>query len=238
MDDLELPQQFVDKLIERRGRRHIYDRVDPATTALLVTDMQCAFLASDGPMTVPAARGIIPNINRLAAAVRGSGGLVAWLKVGYREGAEFGGWKTNFDARGSVETAERIVDLLTEGHDGFQLWPEMDVQPDDIEVAKYRYSAFVAGSSDLEAQLRDRDIDTVVVTGTLTNVCCESTARDAMQRGFKTMMISDATATHTREKQIGTLMSIMKSFGDVRSTDEMIDLLAAAQVGASDRAAE
>ena len=237
MDELQLPHQFVDKLIERRGRRHIYEAVDPTTTALLVTDMQCAFLAPDGPMTVPAASGIVANINRLAAAVRRGGGLVAWLQVGYREGAKFGGWKTNYDARGSVETAERILDQLTEGHDGFQLWPEMDAQPGDLEITKYRYSAFVAGSSDLEAQLREREIDTVLVTGTLTNVCCESTARDAMQLGFKTMMISDATATHTQEEQVGTLMSIMKSFGDVRSTDEMIDLLAAAATSSS-RAAE
>ena len=238
MDELQLPQQFVDKLIERRRRRHIYDSVNPATTALLVTDMQCAFLADDGPMSVPAARSIVANINRLAAAVRRSGGLVVWLLVGSREGAEFGGWKTNYDARGSVETAERILDLLTEGHDGFELWSEMDLQAGDLEVTKYRYSAFVTGSSDLDAQLRARDIDTVLVTGTLTNVCCESTARDAMQLGYKTTMIADATATHTHEEQLGTLMSIMKSFGDVRSTDETIALLEAAAAPATDRAAE
>ena len=224
-------------MIEQRGRFHIYDSIDPATTALLSIDMQHGFLAPNSPLHVPGATDIVPNINRLAASLRDRGGLVAWVLVAYKP-EKYGGWKTSFDARGKPETAQFIVDHLTEGADGHQLWDEMDAQSQDLMVTKYRYSAFISGSSDLEARLRERGIDTVLITGTLTNVCCESTARDAMQLGFQTMMITDATATLTDAEQVGTLVSIMKAFGDVRSTDETIELLEAAASVSAGRAAE
>ena len=65
------------------------------------------------------------------------------------------------------------------------------MRPEDLTVEKNRFSAFIQGSSDLAAVLRGRGLDTILITGTVTNVCCESTARDAMMLNFKTVMITD-----------------------------------------------
>jgi nicotinamidase-related amidase len=78
------------------------------------------------------------------------------------------------------------------------------------------------GSSDIDAQLKARGIDTVLITGTATNVCCESTARDAMLLDYKVVMLSDGNATFTEEEHASSLNTFMMYFGDVMSTDETI----------------
>jgi len=92
-------------------------------------------------------------------------------------------------------------------------------------VRKRRFSPFIAGSSNLEALLRDRAIDTVIITGTRTNVCCETTARDAMMLDFKAVMVSDATAAASELEQMAGLMTVFQVFGDVRTTDEVVALI-------------
>jgi len=105
---------------------------------------------------------------------------------------------------------------------GHQLWVELDVQPNDAIVRKARYSAFIQDSSNIEEVLRARGIDTVIVTGTVTGVCCESTARDAMMRNFKTIMVSDGCATRTDDEHDAALVAFYTTFGDVMSTEEVI----------------
>jgi ureidoacrylate peracid hydrolase len=92
-------------------------------------------------------------------------------------------------------------------------------------VTKTRYSAFIHGSSDIERHLRDRGIDTILVTGTATNVCCESSARDAMMLNFKVVMVSDGLATHNDEEHNATLSAFYGLFGDVQTVDEAIQSL-------------
>ena len=77
----------------------------------------------------------------------------------------------------------------------------------------------------LDAMLRARGIDTLIVVGTATNVCCESTARDAMMLNYKVFFVSDGNACRTDAEHNATLASLMAMFADVRSTDEMIALL-------------
>lgn len=101
----------------------------------------------------------------------------------------------------------------------YRLWPGLEVRPEDIEMNKTRYSAFIEGSSDLEAVLRARGIDTILITGTTTNVCCESTARDGMMRNFRTVMVSDGCAAHSEDEHTMTLVNIALFFGDVQTTD-------------------
>src|SRR5690606_6765109 len=95
MDKTELPQEVIDRVIARRGRLHVFDRLDPARTALVVIDMQEAFLAPGAPSEVAAARAIVPNINRLAAALRQAGGIVAWIQATFSDDP-MGGWETFF----------------------------------------------------------------------------------------------------------------------------------------------
>ena len=86
-------------------------------------------------------------------------------------------------------------------------------------------SAFIQGASPLEDRLRQASIDTVLITGTLTNCCCESTARDAMMRDFRTLMVHDANAARTDEDHVAGLRTFVQVFGDVIDTDRAIALL-------------
>jgi ureidoacrylate peracid hydrolase len=96
-------------------------------------------------------------------------------------------------------------------------------------VKKIKYSAFIAGSSDIDAQLKTRGIETLLVTGTVTNVCCESTARDAMMLDYRVAMLSDGNASLTDEEHAASLNNFLIFFGDVMTTDEAIARLVPVQ---------
>src|ERR1700751_1353569 len=225
MHTLSIPQSVVDRVIERRGREHIYDNLDPPKTALVVVDMQNAFmLPGVAHALCPMAEKIVPNINRLARAVRETGGTVVWIKTTFTEDA-LRSWSTYFDMVTPQHGAKR-VQALTAGSEGHQLWAALDVRTEDLIVEKNRFSAFIQGSSDLAEILRQRGIDTILVTGTVTKVCCESTARDAMMLNFKTIMVSDGNAAMTDEDHNASLAGFYLTFGDVMSTDMLIGCLA------------
>ena len=118
-----------------------------------------------------------------------------------------------------------ILQALTPGHPDHELWLELDVQPGDVRVRKKRYSAFFPGACSLPEQLRERGVDTVIITGTLTNVCCEASARDAMMGDFKTVMVSDANAARSDAEHLAALVTLVQFFADVRSTDEVLAML-------------
>src|SRR4030095_2804557 len=81
MSGVEFPPEFIANIMARRGRLHVFDALTPRRTALLVIDMQNAWLERGAPWEVPSARGIVPNINRLARALREGGGLVVWIQA-------------------------------------------------------------------------------------------------------------------------------------------------------------
>ena len=103
-------------------------------------------------------------------------------------------------------------------------WPALTIDKSDLKVTKSRYSAFIAGSSDLAKVLRDKGIDTVLIAGTKTNVCCECTARDAMMLDLKVVMLSDCTAALSDEEHLATLENMIQQFGDVLTADEALKL--------------
>ena len=100
--------------------------------------------------------------------------------------------------------------------------------PEDLVVLKRRFGAFVPGSSDLHARLQERGIDTLIISGTVSQVCCEATARDAMMMNYKVFFITDACATLTDAEHAGTLSAMAHIFCDVRDTQSMLGLIAAA----------
>ena len=108
---------------------------------------------------------------------------------------------------------------------GHQLWIDLDVRPEDEMVQKTRYSAFIQNSSDLPERLVAQGYDTVIIVGTVTNVCCESSARDAMMLNFRTIMVSDANAANSDEEHNASLIAFYLTFGDVMSTDVLITCL-------------
>ena len=224
MHPSELPHDITERMRVRRGRLHLFERLDVSRTALVVIDMQNAFLRPGAPSETPMARAIVPQINRLAQAVRAGGGVVAFAQGSFQpSGPE--AWPLFFEHMVNPAFSAAILQALTPGHPDHELWPELDVQAGDVRVRKKRYSAFFPGACSLPEQLRERGVDTVIITGTLTNVCCEASARDAMMGDFKTVMVSDANAARSDAEHLAALVTLVQFFADVRSTDEVLAML-------------
>ena len=224
-----LPQEILDRVSARRGRPYAFPAIDAKRTALIVIDMQNVFLEPGAVAEVPAARGIVANINRLASASRASGARVAWVQSDFPRDQPAGGWPVFMGEIYSPELAARYLDALKPGNRGHQLWPALRSEAGDLFVSKNRFSAFLPGASDLAERLRDLGIDTVLITGTLTNVCCESSARDAMMRNFRVIIVGDANATRNDAEHMASLVALHQTFGDVRSTDDTLGLLTGAR---------
>ena len=219
-----IPQSVIDRVVAKRGRAYAFEGMEPAKTALVVVDMQNAFmLPGVAHALCPMAEKIVPNINRLAVAVRATGGTVVWIKTTFTPDA-LQSWATYFEIASPEQGKKRIAALTTDSK-GHALWSSLDVKPADLVVEKHRFSAFIQGSSRLAEILRERGIDTVLITGTVTNVCCESTARDAMMLNFRTIMVSDGNAAVTDEDHNASLCAFYLTFGDVMSTDHVIACL-------------
>jgi ureidoacrylate peracid hydrolase len=222
-----MPQDVLDRVAKRRGNFRSIEHADPRKTALVVVDMQNAFMMPGVAHALcEMAPSIVPNINRLATALRAAGGTVAWIRTTATTEC-LTEWSQYYEHL-TPDQQQKRIDALADGSIGHQLWSELDVQPQDLIVTKLRYSAFIGGASDLEAQLRERGIDTVLITGTVTNVCCESTARDAMMRNFRTVMISDGNAANSDKDHTNSLAAFHLTFGDVESTDAVVEVLRAA----------
>jgi ureidoacrylate peracid hydrolase len=216
-----IPDAIVRRVLEYRGTEHSFADLDPARTALIVIDLQHAFMNDAvGFAAVPAARDIVPAVNRLATAVRQTGGGVFWIKMTHDERC-LGEWSVAYQLP-TPEFREKRIAALSEGTLGHELWPELDVRPEDEIVRKYRYSAFMPGTSDLADRLRAGGFDTVLITGTVTNVCCESSARDANMMNFRTIMVSDGNAALSQELHDASLTAFYLTFGDVMDTDMII----------------
>ena len=137
----------------------------------------------------------------------------------------------DFLDRGQMED---MLQALTDGNEGAALWHDMDIQPEDEITIKRRFSALIQGSSDLGERLTAAGIDTLIVTGTATNVCCESTARDAFMLNYRTLMVSDANATSSDEAHNASLNALFNRFADVFTTDEVVALLGQASAAAAE----
>ncbi len=229
----ELHPDVVKLIMQKRGRMHQHETIDARRTALVVIDMQVAFMAEGMPSEVPMARDIVGNINKLATSLRQAGGTVAWVISTFTP-AIFTEWSAFFGGTYASDNARKVVAQLSEGAPGHKLWPEFKPEPSDLWVVKNRFSCFLPGASDIEAQLRARGIDTVAITGTLTNVCCESSARDALMRNFKVIMVADGNATYTDFIHNASLNSLSVNFADVMATDEIIGKLHAAPARAAE----
>ncbi len=225
----------ADRVLQRRGTLHSVERLAADKTALIVVDMQNYFVEPGAPVEVASARTIVPTINRLSAAARTAGSAVIWVQMTHDE-SDLKSWSVFYERLNSAERTQGDLDGLRAGSHMHALWHEMETAPSDLWVHKRRYSAFLPESSDLAETLRARGIENVVVVGTLTNVCCLTSALDAMMMNFRLIMVSDANAARIEEHHLATLNNIFETFGDVRTAEETIDLLH--QGAAKARAAE
>ncbi len=210
--DSSLPEWAVEKMARRRGRRHAFDRLEPARTALVVIDLMESVIAS-----TPCAASIVAPVARLAASLRALGGTVAWVRPAPLPAAS-----PNLEALWGSDHLRKHVAQTAEGHAGKELAAGLDPEPGDLLVEKAAYSAFFPGRCRLPELLQARGVDTVIVTGVLTNICCESSARDAATLGFRVVMVADANAARSDEEHRAALYNILRNFGDVRMTEELI----------------
>jgi ureidoacrylate peracid hydrolase len=225
MHRIAIPQAAVDRVLQRRDSLHVFNELDPVRTAHVVVDLQNGFMAPGQVAEIPTAREIVPNVNRISAALRAAGGHVVYIQNTIDAAAKQA-WSNWFMYMSGERRQAGMDAAFADGSYGHSLWPELEVLPGDLKVRKNRFGAFVPGSSRLHAVLQERGIDTVIITGTATNVCCESTARDAMMLNYKVIFVSDATATYNDEEHNATLGIMLAMFADVMTTDEVVSRLA------------
>lgn len=225
MHAFALSPEVIARATARRGRVHPFDDLDPRRTALVVIDMQNGFMKPGVANALcPMAVRIVPAVNRLASALRAAGGRVFWVQNTHGE-TTLRDWSVMYDSLTPQKRQARI-DAMSPGSEGHAFWHALDIRPEDRILPKYRYSAFIQGSSDLPERLRTEGCDTVLIAGAVTNTCCESSARDAMMLNFRTVMVSDANAAHNDAEHAASLTAFYLIFGDVMTTDGVIACLA------------
>ena len=209
--------------VERGRRMNRFDRIDPARTALVAIDLQNAFTVAGQVFGNAHACDILPNVNRLAEAMRAAGGQIVWTRQTITDTPPYAHPTWQYDP--SDPFVKRAMDALTSGANGHRLHDALDVHDTDIVLDKYRYSAFIQHASDIDARLRALAVDTLIVAGTLTNVCCESSARDAYMLGYRVLFAADATAAVTDVEHNASLLNLCLNFADVRTTDALLGLI-------------
>ncbi len=176
--------------------------MDLKRTALLVIDMQ-EYFRSIGA-------GIVDNVNRLIDLCHTGGAAVIYTRHGIENPEKDGGM-----------LLEWWGEVIRPGEPDHGLLPELREIPDGAVLDKTRYSAFK--NTDLDETLRSRGIETVLITGVMTNLCCETTARDAFMLDYRIIFVSDANATILDEYHEATLLNLRYGFALIRTTDEIFD---------------
>lgn len=188
--------------------------VVPDRMALLSIDLQNCFVEGSAPRGLE----VLGRVNRLAVSCRSAGIPVIHVRHALAIDDDFGVLGEMF--RGVEEMLDR--DSITAA-----LHPALLIDERDVLLEKPHFGAF--HGTNLEAQLRGRGVDTVVVAGIETNVCCETTAREAMVRDFRVFFMSDGTTTggvpglSVDEVQTASLATVGMFFAQVLTVDEMIN---------------
>jgi nicotinamidase-related amidase len=201
--------------------------VDPHSTAVIVVDMQNGFLGKGATYETPGARDMIPKLARLLTFARERHMPIVWTQSDHS--APYSGVML---AKFPTIREDRY---LWKGEPSFELYPDMP-QPHagEFRVVKHKYDAFF--ETDLDAILRNQHVSTVIIVGTATNVCCESTARSAFYRDYRVAFPSDCNASFDEGMHQATLKTLDMFFGRVMTTDELVEEMTGA-VGSTARGA-
>jgi ureidoacrylate peracid hydrolase len=195
--------------------------LEPKRTALINVDMQNAFVEGT-PLSAPGGVALLRPVNRVADACRAAGiKVIHTLHVTRADG-------TNLGTMGELIEPVR-AGYIREGSETAKLHPGVKVEKGDILLYKPRYGSFTG--TDLDLVLRSNGIDTVIISGICTNICCETTAREAGMRDYRVFFLSDGTETFpaggmtVEEIKRATLTTIGLAFARVLSVDECIALI-------------
>ena len=185
--------------------------LDPATTALVLIDLQRGIVAGDKmPHTSEA---VVARGAELAAAFRARQALVVLVNVDLGPNGEIFPRPAADNPRPAITYPPGWIDLV----------PELDRQPTDITVTKHQPNAFYC--TDLDVHLRRRGIRTIVLGGIATNLGVEGTARAAFERGFEQVFVEDAMTARAEVLHTHAVVHFLPTIGRVRSTREVIDAL-------------
>ena len=200
--------------------------IEPSKTALLIIDMQNTFVEGS-PVSAPEGPQVLERLNHLAGVCHEVGIQVIYTAHMVRPD------HNNIGILGQVLPPVQ-GGLIDDGSASGRLHAGVQVREGDIVLKKPRYGAF--HGTDLELMLRQKGIDTLIIGGIATNVCCETTAREAMVRDFKVLFLSDGTATFglpdmgfgpvtAQEVQRVTCSMLGFFFGQVLSVDQVLQKL-------------
>ena len=193
---------------------------DVSKVALFVIDMQEAFVSQDFPLARPGALSIFPAIRTLVSDLRQAGATIVWTRHTWTDAAGLRppDWFEAMKDETTLEASRR----LRPGLPGHEIYAGFDVQPADIVIDKYRLSAFLPDTSGIHAIQRGKGVDTIIITGTVTNFCCQSTARDAFMLDYRVIFVADGTSAASEEDQASALGDLRRmGFFDLPKCDEI-----------------
>ncbi|MCX8117861.1 MAG: isochorismatase family protein [Desulfobacterota bacterium] len=176
----------------------------PEQAALLVIDLQNYFRRI--------ARPILKNVLKVIEACRKKEVPVIYTQHGHTDPSSDGG-----------VLGEWWGDLILVGTEDWRLLPEIVVGEKDVVLPKKRYSAFF--ETDLDQRLRSKGIKEVIISGVMTNLCCETTARDAFMRDYHVFILIDGTATRKGDLHLATLKNLGFGFAYLLTCEELIKAL-------------
>jgi ureidoacrylate peracid hydrolase len=193
-------------------------QIDPKRTALLNVDLQNVFVEGY-PVSAPDGLKVVARVNRLIKTCRAHDMMIVHTAHVTRPDG------SNVGVMGEIIPPVR-EGMIAQGGHAAALHPTLDVQPSDIRIDKPRFGAFHA--TDLELILRSHGIDTLLISGIATNVCAETTAREANARDFGVLFLSDGTATFDmngvpgEQLQRATCATLGFAFAEIVTVDQVI----------------
>jgi ureidoacrylate peracid hydrolase len=191
-----------------------FDGLEPADSALIVVDVQNDYVHPSGALALAGAdltavQAMIPRLERLLEAARAAGVFTVFTRNWHRPETDSEAWRDRVARSGPIE--ERPGRAGTWGAEFYRIAPRSGEEV----VSKFRYDAFLG--TNLEYLLRARGIRAVVIAGSTTNVCVESTARAAHMRDFHLLLVGDCCASPEPELHEATLVNVERYFGRVVS---------------------
>jgi isochorismate hydrolase len=194
-------EKILKELKPYRERQAI---VEVEHAALLVIDMQNFFHRIVQP--------VMANVLRVIQTCRQGNVPTIFTQHGHTDKASDGG-----------ELREWWGQVIVGGTEGWKFLPEITIESKDTVLSKRHYSAFF--ETDLDTMLRSRGIEDLIISGVMTNLCCETTARDAFMRNYRVFFLVDGTATGRSELHLATLKNLGFGFAYLLTCDELIENL-------------
>lgn len=201
------------------------EKVAPLHTAVLVVDMQNDFCSPDGHIAksgrdVSASQRVSKRLPAMLARARAAGVLVVFVRNIYSTQQNYylsDVWLEH--AARKRDGGGTTVPFCAQDSWGADFFEEVRPAPGDALVTKHRYSAF--HNTDLETILRANGIRTIVLTGAVTNVCVETTAREGYVRDYYVVLVEDGTAAYSPEDQAATIKNVGRFFGSISTIDAL-----------------